>query len=617
MSDVGRDPGWDDQGQTSLLSELSEDVRQEILGAATPVRVRAGEWLFRTGDAADAMFILRSGRVEVYAGSGDGGLGRLLRVLGPGAALGEIGLLTGLPRSACVRARRDSALLRVDAGTFADLLQRRAGLALALSRAMGLALAKPGDGGTAGVPLVKLVALTPVSGGRPMPVVVDAMVRALRELRPPLRVAVIDEDAARAAAAELGLDAHTSPSERADRIAAELDRLENSHDALLVVTGSLTSTDADSRSWTELCLRSADRSVLVVGPDDDPRDAAAGVDRATSLVAGRIDVCFLGTPDSAHLTGWLDALHPRGHHLVRLDTNDSVAETVGRMTRRIVGRSVGVVLSGGGARGFAHIGVLSTLEAAGIRIDRVGGCSIGAIMGALFAAGRSYDDLMEIARRDFIRGKPLNDYTVPRAAILKGEKMATALRAVLGSALIEALPRPFFCMSADLVRAEPVVHRRGSVWTAVLASASIPGLLPPVPVDGRLLVDGGVLNNLPIDVMADDAEGPVIAVDVMRPFSRGAPAGPRTRRLRDGLRQTRDADGGDGHPLPPIAETLARATVLGSWRTAERNRHRAALTITVPDDGTGLFAWDRLDALVAAGRQAAEEALRGSDGIRG
>jgi hypothetical protein len=96
----------------------------------------------------------------------------------------------------------------------------------------------------------------------------------------------------------------------------------------------------------------------------------------------------------------------------------------------------------------------------------------------------------------------------------------------------------------------------------------------------------------------------VVAVDVMRPFgTRGT--GPARRFL--GVR--RPAGTGDDAPLPPIAEVLARATVLGSWRTAEQNRARAMLTITVPDDGTGLLEWQRLDALVELGRQAAEAAL--------
>lgn len=287
-------------------------------------------------------------------------------------------------------------------------------------------------------------------------------------------------------------------------------------------------------------------------------------------------------------------------------SGSAVGETVGRMVRRVLGCAVGVVLSGGGARGFAHIGVLAALGAAGVRVDRVGGCSMGAVMGAFYAAGHRENSLVDIGRRWFVRGKPLSDYTVPRTALLRGHELRGYLQEAFGDEPFETLPLPYFCVSADLVAAESVVHRRGPLWPALLASVSIPGLLPPQASGGRLLVDGGVLNNLPIDVMADDGEGPVVAVDVMRPFAvRSSAPAPRGRGDATALRPAGDG----GLVAPPIAEVLARATVLGSWRVAEVNRPRAALTITVPDDGTGQLDWNRLDALVEAGRRAGERAL--------
>jgi predicted acylesterase/phospholipase RssA len=315
-----------------------------------------------------------------------------------------------------------------------------------------------------------------------------------------------------------------------------------------------------------------------------------------SQLPGPPELCFLDTREPSLVAGWLDALPPRGHHLVRTRTTPDAEETVGRMIRRLTGRSVGVVLSGGGARGFAHHGILAAFRAAGIPVDRIGGCSIGAIIGALFAAGHSVEDCVEVCRRFFVSSNPLNDYVLPRTALLGGRKLSASLRAAFGPDPIEVLPRRFFCVSADLVRAKTVVHERGTLWRALLASVSIPGLLPPVPVDDRLLVDGGVLNNLPVDVMADAQEGPVVAVDVMRPF--------------DGRRRG-VVDRATGDRLPLIAEILTRVSVLGSWRSAESNRAQAAHVIAVPDDETGMLDWSRLDAVVEAGRRAGEAALAG------
>lgn len=220
-----------------------------------------------------------------------------------------------------------------------------------------------------------------------------------------------------------------------------------------------------------------------------------------------------------------------------------------------------------------------------------------------------------MCRRYFIDSRPLSDYTIPRTALLQGRKLRTSLREGLGSVSIETLPLDFFCISADLIGADAMVHRSGTLWRAVLASLSIPGLLPPVSMDGRLLVDGGVLNNLPIDVMADTDEGPVIAVDVMREFAgESARRSPRFRR-RGVRRSVTAAEASSETRLPPVAETLTRATVLSSWRQAEANRGRAALVISVPTDRTGLLAFDRLDDLVDAGRRAAERAIESSGGV--
>jgi predicted acylesterase/phospholipase RssA len=154
--------------------------------------------------------------------------------------------------------------------------------------------------------------------------------------------------------------------------------------------------------------------------------------------------------------------------------------------------------------------------------------------------------------------------------------------------MIEELAKPLFTVSADLLSSRLVVHRRGSVIEAVGASMSIPGLVPPLPRLGRLLVDGGVLNNLPVDAMADTAEGPIVAIDVVR-------------RL--------EAADADEPPLPSIMETLSRATVLGSVERAEQNRALALLVISPDVQDVPLRDFRSLDRAIEAGRAAARKAL--------
>ena len=280
----------------------------------------------------------------------------------------------------------------------------------------------------------------------------------------------------------------------------------------------------------------------------------------------------------------------RAIHLVR--RAPGFADDVARLGRRLAGRSLGVVLSGGGARGFAHIGVLDELRRAGVVVDRIAGCSMGAYVGALYAMGLDPRAMHDRCREEFVRRNPLGDYTVPRVALLRGAKGVSMLERTFGSVSIQELSHPFFCVSADLVSADLVVHRRGALAPAVGASMCLPALLPPRRRGERLLVDGGVLNNLPVEPMAADAEGPILAIDVTGPFN---------------VAMAPDA------PLPPLKETLARAIAVGSVHAVDAARERADVLICPDVADVGMLEWDALDRVVEAGRAAGKAALH--DGV--
>lgn len=177
--------------------------------------------------------------------------------------------------------------------------------------------------------------------------------------------------------------------------------------------------------------------------------------------------------------------------------------------------------------GFAHLGVMRALEEAGIEVDVVGGTSIGAIMGAFFAAELNDGARVRAATRAMVDRGSVVGYTLPLVSVSSARKVSRLLRAEPAFAPgIEDLWRPFFCVSASLNAVREVVHERGPVWRAIRSSISLPGVYPPVHRRGDLLVDGGVLNNLPVDVMATRVSaGPIIAVD-LQPAAQGAPPEP-------------------------------------------------------------------------------------------
>ncbi len=185
------------------------------------------------------------------------------------------------------------------------------------------------------------------------------------------------------------------------------------------------------------------------------------------------------------------------------------------LVARLAGRSLGLVLAGGGARAFAHVGVLRELEDTGLHVDRVAGCSIGAIVAAVWASGVTGEDLEAVCYDEFVRRRPFSDYTLPIQSLARGHRARVGLARVLGAGtVVEGLPRQFHCVSTDLVSRTRQVHRRGGLVDAVLASVRLPVLFPPIPDGGRLLVDGGVLDNLPVDLLTERPEGPVVAVNI-------------------------------------------------------------------------------------------------------
>lgn len=532
-------------GGVRLLRGLDPAALEELARRAEPVSVEAGGFLFRRGDTAHELYVVQSGRLHVLVDGDDGP--RVAREIGPGEAVGELALLTGSSRSASVQAVRDSELLAIDASLFDTLLRED----LAFSRLLVGELARQlqaSRGIDAPSTRPRVFSIVPLAPHVDVAPLADAMAREL---------------------ARFGSVDSLRGVESAEGPAATLARAEAACDAVLLVAGR-----GDPR-WDAFCRRQGDRTVLVADQTTPPADASG------------CDLVLYAPMPTGATRRWLDETRPAAHHLVY-----DVAFEVGaaRVARRLAGRSLGVVLSGGGARGLAHIGAVAAITEAGFDIDRIGGCSIGALIAGMAALGLDADQIRERCHAELVERKPFNDWTLPRVALIRSRKAERMLQRLFGELQVEELARPFFTVSADLVTTHTVVHRTGPLVEAVGASMSIPGLAPPRASGRQLLIDGGVLNNLPVDLMHESREGPVVAIDVVRRLDLDAPGAARR--------------------LPPIMETMTRATVLGSAERAERNRALATLVISPDLHGVGLRDFSVLDHAIAVGRAAAEEALR-------
>lgn len=275
--------------------------------------------------------------------------------------------------------------------------------------------------------------------------------------------------------------------------------------------------DPEDTKWTRWCLNQTDRIIAMAMAGDNSE-----VDRLDNLfsehfIAGSrvsIDLVLIQEGDTVIPRGarlWKKIKCLEGLHHVR----DSKTADYQRVARWIGDRPVGLTLGGGGARGFAHIGVLQALEERGVPIDAVGGTSMGAVIAGAYARGWSPQRILSFAKEVFADTKAVADLDIPMVSILAGRKLNKKLRSFFDEIDITDLWLPYFCISASLSDGEMIVHDQGPLWKTVRASCSLPGVFPPVRHDGHLLVDGGVMNNLPLDIMEKKCKsGKVIAVNV-------------------------------------------------------------------------------------------------------
>jgi EmrB/QacA subfamily drug resistance transporter len=552
-----------------LFSGLEARLREALASRARAMRLDAGEWLFHEGDPGDAMYIVRGGRLEVV----DEATNAVIRELGRGDSLGELALLSASPRSASVRAARASDVLAVDRAEFDEHLHDSPALSLALNRVLAGQLRDNRAPAAATRPRPTTVALVGLGDRLPLERIARRLTVALERH---LSTALLDgseADAPRAGAAATSV------------YGPLLDHAEAGKEIVILAGGSALS----SEPWTEFCLQQADRILAVTAGGPVPEALRERPElRGCDLLAYDI------SPGSGELAGWAAVLEPIESHVVRELEFDG---DVDRAARRISGRSVGIVLSGGGARAFAHIGVLEELSAAGVTIDRVAGVSMGAFVGALFAMGLDGDEMDARCFEEWVQRRPLKDYTVPRRSLIRGQRAEAMLRRTFGELAIEELASSFICGCAELRSGRLVLVRSGSLWEAVGFSICIPILAPP-QVRGRdLFIDGSLVDNLPVQAMADLGEGPIIAVDVKASFESAsdgrAPSERRTRVVR----------------APSLGETLTRVLLLGSANTSDAARRHADIIIKPRAEGVGLLEFHQLDAAREAGRAAARDAL--------
>jgi NTE family protein len=553
---------------TNLLDALGARGRAAIERESDLLAIPAGHILFEQGDKGDDLFILRSGSLGVYMPQPSGHL-RLLALIRSGETAGEMAVISGEPRSATVIAIRDSELLRLSKEKFDRLIKGKPTLLEGLNRLLVQRLRQVSTGEQPALD-PKFVAFLPTSSR------IDASEIA-HELGSRLsaqghRVKLV------------GPEASKQSSEWFNALEAEYDQI--------FFCGSL-----ENVAWNRLCARQSDRMFVLADADhietELPEDLLAqrGAHQLLDLIILHAET----GARSSSTTRWLERLPVNRHFHLRRD-KPADWDRIGRM---ITGSGVGLVLSGGGARAFAQIGVLRALDEANIPIDAIGGTSMGGILAAGYALEWGVDEITERVHDAFVQTNPLSDVTLPLIGLVKGRKVERLLEENFGGSEIPDLWRPFFCVSSDLTSADIHVHARGNLAQALRATIALPGILPPIVGKSSVLVDGAVINNLPVDVMRSIHQGPIMAVDVARDRSM-TPDMLSVEPQNAFFEQLR---------RPPIVSILMRSgTLTGQLQNSEQAR-AANLLLEPPLGEIDIRDWQAFDQAVEIGYRHASEVL--------
>ncbi len=586
------------------FGEIQPDTLQFLREHARWVEVAAGEVLMEQGDPGDSAYLSISGRLRVYR-SGEDGEARAVRELGRGEVIGEMSLFTGEPRSATVVAIRDSLLARLDKPAFEQLVARDPQVSIAVTRQIISRLQTQNL--QRKVPAPVTLALLPVTAGL---AVAEFAQRLAVELGRFGRVFIADS-----AAIEGGVDGSAAAeTQRDERIARAIDALEAEHDFVLL----LANDNVDC--WSRRCIRNADEMLLLADATQPP--ALHPVEQA----------CLAGQPGRSEAAQILVLLHPDGTAMPRgvrqwlarrpvaghVNIRPMLPRDMARLARIVSRNAVGLVLGGGGARGFAHLGVWRALAAGGIDIDVVGGTSIGAAMAALVAIDAEPERAIAIAR-DAFRANPTGDINLlPLISLIKGRRARRAVEGTIeklagGRVDIEDLWKGYFCVASNYSQGCEQRLTEGDLGLAMRASGAIAGALPPVVRDGDLLCDGGTFNNFPVDAMREmRGVGRVIGVDLgarqMRRLEFDEVPGSWAL-LLDRLKPRSKRR----YRLPSLTGYLLNVTILYSISRQPESRRLTDLYFNPPLGKVGLLQWSRFDEIVGVGETHAHDVLAAMD----
>lgn len=570
----------------SLLMGLSNDGLENVLSAFQPRSFEAGSTIVQNGDDGDELFLITAGKVRVWSGDGPAIAERTLSLMGPGEHFGEASVITGGPRTATVTAVTYVETMVLCGEDYRRLVKSYPELLENLSRSLTRRLSqmnRPTESlsrSKRGVHSLAIVIDDPVA----WPLAKSLLCELCEENRSIQPLVVADSEL-------------MVPSEQFDRDVVTVPVSELSYTIAGQSEKSLVVTMAVGPKATEAAVRESNRVIFAV-------NAASEISAQTKKLIGLIPpyrrpILALMFDDSAPSRPDM----ARDQHLsvrCRYSGTDLQAtfarSCVTRLYRSLVGKRIGLALGGGGARGIAHIGVLQVLNERGVVFDSIAGTSAGAIVAAAYGAGFKPSEIGDFFRAEMVPPKFMAARPSTRRMFLlhsfRGGRFETKLRRYLGDLTFQQADLPLAITTLDLISGEQQIRRSGDLVRAVLQSINHPVFGRPIVDQGQMLVDGGVLMNVPASVLRSEGCDHVISIDV------GSTLATDYAKDKRGELKT-----------PSYLSTLLRTMDISRRHSSALHRDESDLIIIPQTSEFRIEDFHAVDPLIEAGRHAGQKSI--------
>jgi predicted acylesterase/phospholipase RssA/CRP-like cAMP-binding protein len=584
-----------------LLGDLEDKVLHDLETEVELQLLSGGDVVVRQGEESDSLYIVISGRLRVVHGYGTDEEKTVFE-MGRGQTVGEMGLITEAKRTATVYALRDSLVARLSRESFDRLLAKHPNAVMRQFAGKVIQILEEEVKGTARIKgNVGTFTLIPVQHELGIGSFADRLAAALERIGPTV---ALDSQCVEDALGRPGISQTMVDSPANISMVRWLSEQEMRHRFVLYVA------DPVNTNWTRRSLRQADRVLLVADAGRSPElGAVERAPRSSKVFHTENTLILVHPPDTdlpSNTASWLVERQVEQVYHVRQDN----AADFGRLARLLTGRGIGVVMSGGGARGIAHLGAAKRLEELGIPADAVGGSSAGGIMSCLWASSQGYESILN--RMGDIVARNLKDYTFPAISLMAGFRMTDQSKAFFGEDRgLEDLWIPCFVTTANISSSRLMVHDRGPIWKYLRGTSSVPGVFPPVMENGEMLVDGGLINNLPTDVMSQRPDiGTVIALDVSGSQDPPFEKDPYVSSLNGWkVLWSRINPFSKPQEVPGIARVMMGVAMISSGAAIELTRNLADFYARLDPGAIGLFEFDAYRKSAENGYRSATEII--------